>query len=87
MQNKINVIREELTKKQCESLIMQLLHDGFIEELDAYLSAEAQKTVRAVCKLWEKYHVSVTAILDERKVAEDKLNGFLEKLGYIPEKE
>ena len=42
---------------------------------------------RQVNKLWEKYHVSVTTLLDERKAAEDKLNGFLAQLGYIPKKE
>ena len=66
---------------------MQLLHDGFVEELDAYISAEVQQTIRAVNKLWEKYHVSVTTMLDERKKAEHKLNGFLAQLGYIPKKE
>lgn len=85
-QEKIDAIREELTKEQCEDLVMQLLHDGFVEELDAYLSAEVQKTIRAVNKLWEKYHVSVTTLLEERKKAEDKLNGFLTQLGYIPKK-
>ena len=87
LQDKIDAIREELTEEQCEDLVMHLLHDGFVEELDAYLSAEVQKTIRAVNKLWEKYHVSVTTLLDERKAAEDKLNGFLAQLGYIPKKE
>ena len=86
LQKKIDAIREELTEEQCEDLVMRLLHDGFVEELDAYLSAEVQKTIRAVNKLWEKYHVSVTTLLDERKKAEDKLNGFLAQLGYIPKK-
>lgn len=87
LQDKIDAIREELTEEQCEDLVMQLLHDGFVEELDAYLSAEVQKTIRAVNKLWEKYHISVATLLDERKAAEDKLNGFLAQLGYIPKKE
>ena len=87
LQEKIDAIREELTEEQCEDLVMQLLHDGFVEELDAYLSAEVQKTIHAVSKLWEKYHVSVAVLLDKRKVAEDKLNGFLAQLGYIPKKE
>ena len=87
LQKKIDAIREELTEEQCEDLVMQILHDGFVEELDAYLSADVQKTIRAVNKLWEKYHVSVTTLLDERKKAEDKLNGFLAQLGYIPKKE
>lgn len=83
LQDKINAIRDKLTEKQCEDLVMQLLHDGFVEELDAYLSAEVQKTIRAVNKLWEKYHVSVNTLLEERRSAEDKLNGFLERLGYL----
>lgn len=85
LQKKIDDIREKLTEKQCEDLVMQLLYDGFMEELDAYLSAEVQKTIRAVNNLWEKYHVSVTTLLEERKAAEDKLNGFLERLGYLNE--
>lgn len=64
LQKKIDAIREELTEEQCEDLVMRLLHDGFVEELDAYLSAEVQKTIRAVNKLWEKYHVSVTTLLE-----------------------
>jgi type I restriction enzyme M protein len=87
LHKKIDAIREELTEEQCEDLVMQLLHDAFLEELDAYLSAEMQKTIRAVTKLWEKYHVSATTLLDERKKVEDKLNDILEKLGYIPKKE
>lgn len=87
LQEKINTIRNELTEPQCEDLVMQLLHDGFVEELNAYLSAEVQKTIRAISKLWEKYHISVNELLDERKKAEDRLNGFLEQLGYIPKKE
>ena len=87
LQQKINAIREELTTEQCEELVMQLLHDGFVEELNAYLSAEVQKTIRAVAKLWEKYHISVKELVKERSAAEDKLNGFLKQLGYIPDEE
>lgn len=83
LQGKINDIREKLTEQQCEDLVMSLLYDGFLEELDIYLSAEVQKTIRAVYKLWEKYHVSVNTLLEQRKAAEDKLNGFLERLGYL----
>jgi type I restriction enzyme M protein len=87
LQKKIDAIREKLTEQQCEDLVMSLLYDGFVEELDAYLSSEVQKTIRAVNKLWEKYHVSVSTLLEQRKAAEDKLNGFLAQLGYIPKKE
>ena len=83
LQEKINAIRDKLTSEQCEALVMQLLYEGFITELDKYLNAEVTKTVKAVCSLWEKYHASATDLLSERKAAEDKLNGFLERLGYI----
>ena len=73
---------DEITRREA----VTRLH-GFVEELDTYLFAEVQKTILAVNKLWEKYHVSITTLLDERKAAEDKLNGFLAQLGYIPKKE
>ncbi|HAN20684.1 MAG TPA: hypothetical protein DCP51_03255 [Clostridiales bacterium] len=83
LQEKINAIREKLTAEQCETLVMQLLHEGFVVELEKYLTTEVAKTVKAVCKLWDKYFVSANQMLNERKKAEDKLNGFLERLGYI----
>lgn len=83
LQDKIDAIRSELTCDQCEELVMQLLYEGFVEELELYLSADVQKTVKAVYNLWEKYHVSVNQLLADRKTAEDKLNGFLERLGYL----
>ncbi len=83
LQEKINAIRNELTAEQCEMLVMQLLHEGFITEINKYLNAEIAKTVKAISGLWGKYHASATDLLAERKAAEDKLNGFLERLGYI----
>jgi type I restriction enzyme M protein len=83
LQEKINAVRNNLTPEQCEMLVMQLLHEGFVTELDKYLNAEVTKTVKAISGLWEKYHASATDLLAERKAAEDKLNGLLERLGYI----
>jgi len=83
LQDKVNAIRDKLTAEQCEVLVMQLLHEGFITELDKYLNAEVAKTVKAVCNLWEKYHASANDLLAERKVTEYRLNGFLGRLGYI----
>ena len=83
LQEKINAVRNKLTPEQCEMLVMQLLHEGFVTELDKYLNAEVTKTVKAISGLWQKYHASATDLLAERKAAEDKLNGLLERLGYI----
>jgi type I restriction enzyme M protein len=83
LQEKVDAIREQLTTDQCETLVMQLLYEGFITELDKYLNAEIAKTVKAVCRLWEKYYVSAADLLEKRINTEEKLNGFLKKLGYI----
>lgn len=58
LQDKIDALRKDLTVEQCETLVMQLLHEGFVEELNRYLAAEVLKTIKAIYKLWEKYHVS-----------------------------
>ena len=82
LQEKIDAIRKELTAEQCETLVMELLREGFITELDKYLKEELDKTVKAVQHLWEKYAVSVKQLTDTRTAAEDKLNSFLRGLGY-----
>jgi len=85
LREKVKGIRDKLTKEECEEIIMQVLLDGFVEELNKYLNAEVAKTIKAVCKLWDKYFVSAKQLLYERKAAEDKLNDFLKKLGYANE--
>ena len=52
-------------------------------ELDKYLKAEVDKTIKSVQHLWDKYFVSASQLLAERKQAEDTLNGFLKALGYM----
>ncbi|KLU63881.1 putative type I restriction enzymeP M protein [Desulfosporosinus acididurans] len=82
LQEKIDAIRKELTADQCEILVMELLREGFVAELDKYLKAELDKTVKAVHHLWEKYAKSAEQLTDTRAAAEDKLDGFLRELGY-----
>ena len=85
LQDKIDAIRDNLTEEQCRTMVLQILHECFAEELNKYLLAEVMVTVKAVQKLWEKYYTSATELLAQRKKAEDKLNGFLKKLGYLYE--
>ena len=84
LQDKIQSLRETMTAAQCETLVMQLLHEGFIIELDKYLKAEVDKTIKAIQHLWDKYFVSVSQLLAEREQAEDTLNGFLKALYENP---
>jgi type I restriction enzyme M protein len=63
-------------------MVLELLRDAFVAELDKYLRAELDKTIKAVSHIWDKYFVSAAELLKERADAEKKLNGFLKKLGY-----
>ena len=81
----LEFVRDNLTEEQCRTMVLQILHECFVEELSKYLLAEVMVTVKAVQKLWEKYYTSATELLAQRKKAEDKLNGFLKKLGYLYE--
>lgn len=83
LQKKIDAIRADLTAAQCEAMVMQLLYEAFVSELEKYLNAEVDKTVKAVCHLWDKYFVSANELLTQRATAERELNTFLERLGYI----
>lgn len=83
LREKIDEIRAELTAEQCEELVMRLLYEAFVFELEKYLKAEVDKTVKAVLYLWDKYFVSATELLDDRDKAEKNLNAYLEDLGYI----
>lgn len=82
LQEKIDAIREKLTAKQCETLVMELLKEGFEVELDKYLKTECEKTVKSVIHLWDKYAVSAQQLTKERIAAERKLDNFLKELGY-----
>jgi type I restriction enzyme M protein len=83
LQEKIDAIREKLTAEQCEALVMELLYEGFVVELEKYLTAELDKTIRAIWHLWDKYAESAKKLTEKRTTAEDKLNTYLRGLGYV----
>ena len=82
LQRKIDEIREVLTAEQCEVLVMELLYDSFADELEKYIAAEVDKTVKAVLLLWGKYAVSGKTLTEKRDAAEKKLEEYLRGLGY-----
>jgi type I restriction enzyme M protein len=83
LRQKIDSKRIELSEEECETMVLELLKDAFVTELEKYLKAELDKTIRAVCHIWDKYFTSVTQLIKERNATEKKLNGFLKDLGYI----
>ncbi|MDR1884556.1 MAG: type I restriction-modification system subunit M [Prevotella sp.] len=83
LRQKIDSKRIELSEDECETMVLELLKDAFVTELKKYLKAELDKTIKAVCHIWEKYFTSATQLLKQRNTAEKKLNGFLKDLGYI----
>ena len=85
LKEKLNAIRDSLTSTQCESMIMDLLKEALFIELEKYLKAEVDKTIKSIQHLYDKYFVSANQLLSDRLDAESKLNDFLKRLGYINE--
>lgn len=64
---------------------LDLLKEALFIELEKYLKAEVDKTIKSIQHLYDKYFVSANQLLSDRLDAESKLNDFLKRLGYINE--
>jgi len=76
----------QLTEEQARRLILKKIYDIARAELDRYLNAEKRLFVQDVENLWDKYAVSSRKLEAEREATLKTLDGFLEGLGYLPDR-
>jgi type I restriction enzyme M protein len=79
----LTVIGGQLTEKEPRRLILKKLYDLARNELSRYLNAEKRALVAVVENLWGKYAVSSRELESERSETLKRLEGFLQRLGYI----
>ena len=72
----------QLTSDEAKGLILKKLFDVASAELTRYLSAETRGVVGSVENLWDKYAVSSEQIESSRASTMERLDGFLNGLGY-----
>ncbi len=74
--------REEISGKTAQALILERCQVLLGERFDGYLRQYQRGFVARVETLWDKYAVTMKAILAERDEEAEKLQGFLVELGY-----
>ncbi len=78
----VDIKRKSLSDDEAKELILEKFHDTIAKYLEKYLNGEKKELVRIIEKLWDKYHVPITQLRKERDGEVQKLNEFLERLGY-----
>lgn len=75
--------REQISDEDARKLIcarwLKTLHDT----VTVYLEAHTRRLQQAVELLFDKYSVTLTSLIEERKAATDELEKYLEELGYL----
>jgi len=80
----IVAIGAQLTEAEARELILKKLYDLVTNELNRYLNAEKRLLVQSVENLWDKYAVSSRRLEAKRIETLEVLDGFINKLGYVP---
>ena len=79
---RLNSAVDALDEAGAAALLLAILRNDMQGILDRYIGAQRQQVVTMFENWWDKYHVTLTQIEQERGAAASQLRGFLGKLGY-----
>lgn len=82
LEENVQAKRDTFSEAEARDLILKKLNDMIFEEMNSYFNAEKKKLIAIFGKLWDKYHVSLKQITNERDVKAKKLDILLNKMGY-----
>jgi type I restriction enzyme M protein len=80
--NLISTKKATLVEDEAKKLILQKLCNLLKTEMYRYLNAERKKIINILEKLWDKYFIALKEIESSRNDAVNKLNEYLQQLGY-----
>ncbi|MBA1421028.1 MAG: hypothetical protein FAF03_09305 [Epsilonproteobacteria bacterium] len=82
--DKIADIKEALFESvdDVKALVIDMLKSDALGFGERYLSEKKQAIIVDIEKLWDKYHVSLSEIEEERDKATEAIKSFLTELGY-----
>jgi len=78
----IAAARAKITEDEAKTLILERFRNLLTEQFEGYLRQYQRSFIAAVENLWQKYAETTKQILAERDREAEKLNAFLEELGY-----
>ncbi|MFC5719566.1 N-6 DNA methylase [Streptomyces gamaensis] len=75
--------RGALDAARRRDVVLEILHDDFVTKLDGHVVRRRRELIDMYRVCEEKYAVSLRDIETRRVEAAERLNGFLERLGYV----
>lgn len=75
--------REQISSDDARRLICERWLKTLHDTVNVYLEAHTRRLQQAVELLYDKYSVTLTSLIEERKVATDELENYLIELGYL----
>jgi len=81
--SELEAVRSELTASESQDLVLGILKAELRSELDRDVTEHRQAVISAAESWWDKYRVTLPDIEGERDDARERLQGFLEELGYV----
>jgi len=82
LEDKIAQKRDALIEQEAKELLLEKFFDTINQYLAKYLNTEKKELVKIFENLWDKYKISLKQLKSERDVEVNKLDWFLNKLGY-----
>jgi type I restriction enzyme M protein len=77
--------REQISDDDARRLIIARWLNSLRDNINVYLEAHARGLQQRVELIYDKYSVTLSALIDDRDKATEELNGYLKELGYIDE--
>jgi type I restriction enzyme M protein len=84
LEKKVEEKRKTFASAEAKDLILQKFRDSAHREMYRYLNSEKKRIVGAFEKLWDKYHMPITTIVESRERTSKQLDVFLKTLQYLP---
>ena len=75
--------REQISNDDARRLICERWLKTLHDTVNVYLEAHTRRLQQAVELLYDKYSVTLTSLIEERKAATDELENYLIELGYL----
>lgn len=82
-EKRLNEAVDALHEAAAAELLLQILHDDVAALLQRYVREQRQAAIAAFETWWDKYKVTLGDIEANREEAVQRLDGFLQELGYV----
>jgi type I restriction enzyme M protein len=91
---KLRALSGELLKRLVEAvaalgedgrreLVLDMARDDLTDQVGRYVAAHRQRILQVVERLWEKYHVSLRELEEERRLSLSRVDAMWKELGYV----